>query len=95
MKLANNLVKQAREGPDAGMVFKPCIPWTSRKGEEVPLCICVVSDASHGSEPRFLDAWATLEEFMSHGAKLISLADKGMVGQRSPWVHLLSFGSTV
>lgn len=53
-----------------------------------------MSDASDGSQPEFLDEWATHENSRSRGAKLI-LADTDIVGQRSVVVHLTSFGGTV
>lgn len=94
LKLANKLLKQVREDPGAGMVFKPCIPWPSRKGDEVSLCICAVPDASHGNESGFLEEWALRESFRPQSQVDLPGGQGHCRSALSVMLHLIRVGST-
>ena len=92
--LANKIVKHVQEDPCAGITFGPGLRWPAAEGD-APLCIAAVSDASHGNEQVYLDAWEVREPFRSQGGKLIFLTHSDIKHADIATVHLVSYSSTV
>lgn len=70
-------------------------PSPSPPSEQVSLCICAVSDASHRGQAELLDEWSALENFRSQSSKLTLLSEKHVINNHLANKHLISFGSTM
>ena len=71
-----------------------CFAWPSETEARIRIFIAV-SDASHGNEGVFLDAFGEREAFRSRGGKVVFLATKDLWEKPDAHVHITAYGSIV